>query len=110
MRKLGLDVFGILDSPFFPLIQLLLELGCFQMSPRSKSTCISMEHGYPKKTTIQVLEILDTSILASREQLVFLDKGKQKQNQNEKTEQNILYDTQIYKILSWKHCCSLCCI
>lgn len=63
MRKLGLDVFGILDSPFFPLIQLFLELECFQMSPRSKSTYISMEHGYPKKTTIQVLEILDTSIL-----------------------------------------------
>ena len=71
MRKIGLVVFGILDSPFyfiylfiyFPLIQLLLE--CFQMSPRFKSTYISMEHGYPKKATILlvVLEILDTSIL-----------------------------------------------
>ena len=64
MRKIGLVVFGILDSPFFsPLIQLLLE--CFQMSPRFESTYISMEHGYPKKTTILlvVLEILDTSIL-----------------------------------------------
>ena len=73
---------------FFSFIQLLLE--CFQMSPRFKSTYISMEHGYPKKTTILlVLEILDTSILG-QQRTINVPWKREKKNKTKK--QNKLYN------------------